>query len=77
MTTDGLADILRPPASDQLDKLMQTVKPTDLTTTELLAMIAILSPARDRKIVEDSPPVQLSIVRDARKRAPKRPKEKP
>lgn len=40
-------------------------------------MIAILRPTRDRKIVEDSPPVQLSIVRDARKRAPKRPKEKP
>jgi len=37
MTTDGLADILRPPASEELDKLMQSVKPTDLTTTELLA----------------------------------------
>jgi hypothetical protein len=66
MTTpsvDNLASVLRGPAEKELDELLGELRFDDLTTCEMLAFVAILRPAWERRQARQNPPAPLKLVR--------------
>ncbi len=65
---DQLANILRPSALREMNVLMGEMRPSDLTSCELVTILTALRAAAERKRTVDTPPVQLSVVRPQRRR---------
>jgi hypothetical protein len=66
MTTpsvDELASVLRGPAEKEYRELMTRLKLSDMTTSEVVAMLTVLRPADERKRAAEREPISLQLVR--------------
>jgi hypothetical protein len=69
VTSNQLEELLRPAAIEELRQIFVQVAPEDMTSTELLGLVAILRPAMERfNTTKAAPaqPVKLSVIREAK-----------
>jgi hypothetical protein len=71
ITTNQLEDLLRPSAIEEVWRIQSVLTPADLTSSELLGMVAILRPALERFNAAKATPAQLTLAEAASSTEPK------
>jgi hypothetical protein len=63
-TVDDLAQVCAELAREEACEIMEEIKPRDLTACEIVALLTILRPVRERKrLAERQPAAVLKLVR--------------
>jgi hypothetical protein len=62
-TVDDLAQLCAAMARDEACEIMQEIKPRDLTACEIVALLTVLRPARERKRVAERQPAPVLELR--------------
>jgi hypothetical protein len=70
-TVDDLAGILLPAARAELKQQLDSIHPSDLTACEVVALLTLLRPVRERvSVVADTPDLRLVRSRKRGRRSP-------
>ena len=68
-SVDRLEELLRPSAIEEIWRIQSVLTPADMTSSELLGLVAILRPAMERFNATKAAPAQLvklSVIREAK-----------